>query len=59
MKEFFDIASKWDHFGQGLFFLIVIMSAISAFAFIFKMLAVMVRGWPPPECVQNDEEEEE
>ncbi len=55
MKEFMDIISRWDHFGQGVFFLIVISAVLCSVNYMFKMLAVVVRGWPP---VCEDEEEE-
>lgn len=54
MKEFFDIISKWEPFGQGLFFVIVICSLLGSVNYIFKMLAIVIRGWPP--VYEEDEE---
>jgi hypothetical protein len=48
MKEFFDIVAKWDHFGQGLFFLISLSMLFGAIVGVARYLAIMIQGWPPP-----------
>jgi hypothetical protein len=48
MEQFLSIVAKWDHFGQGIFFLIA-LGAILAFLHQCVFYAtVWMRGWPSP-----------
>jgi hypothetical protein len=47
MQEFWSIAAKWDHFGQGLFFLIVLAGLFVLFQQTVFYATVWLRGWPP------------
>ncbi len=51
-----DIIAKWDGLGQGLFLFLVLIGCLTSINFIAKMIAVVVRGWPPVEY-EDDEDE--
>ena len=47
MEPFWNMVSKWDHFGQGLFFILLAGGFFGMVTGVFRYLAVMFRGWPP------------
>lgn len=56
MKEFFDIVSGWTPIGQGLFFFFVICCVLFTVRYALMIIAVLFRGWPPPELEEVEEE---
>lgn len=56
MNQLLDIIGRWDHFGQAIFFLIVLGMLASMVGSVFKYIAVCFRGWPPCESEDSDDE---
>lgn len=55
MEKMIDMIGKWEPFGQGIFFLMVIGITSGTISELWKHCVVLVRGWPN----QNEEEEED
>ena len=53
MSQFWEIISKWEPFGQGIFFLSIFWAFCQAMVYTSKYIAVAIKGWP-----DNIEEEE-
>lgn len=48
MEQFLSIVSKWDHFGQGIFFLIALAAVLTCLHQCVFYTTVWFRGWPAP-----------
>ena len=46
MDKILDIISKWDHVGQGFFFLCVIGIIVGGIISLMKGLIILMRGYP-------------
>jgi hypothetical protein len=55
-EKLLDIISTWDHFGQGLFLILVLCILLASVNFIVKMFVVLLRGWPPKYGSEEKEE---
>ena len=57
MDKILDMIAKWEPFGQGIFFIIVVCCLLTTINYAVKMLVVLFRGWPLCECQTEDSEE--
>lgn len=55
MEILLDIMRNWPPIGQGLFLLILALFTYGGVVGVLKYMAVMVRGWPPQGCVEEEE----
>jgi len=46
MEHFWDIISKWEPLGQGVFFLIIVSVLVLLVKTAFFYVSVLLRGWP-------------
>jgi len=47
MDKLLDIIAQWQPLGQGIFLFFALVMVLATINFAFKMLVVLVRGWPP------------
>ena len=59
MTQILEMIAKWDHVGQGVFFLLVLGSIVGCITGICHYVAIWVRGWPPCAEELDDSEEDE
>jgi hypothetical protein len=59
MNRLFDMMGTWPPLGQGVFLLLLTTMTYGTAVGIVKYLTVMVRGWPPPGCEVEQENEEQ
>lgn len=58
MDKILDIISKWDHVGQGFFFLVVLGMGVGLIKLVFDGLVILCRGHAPCTCKKTDEEDD-
>ena len=58
-EGFWQMVHGWDPFGQGIFFLIVIVGFFNLILYVSRYVAVMFRGWPPYSIWHNYNREDD
>lgn len=59
LSKLLDMVSKWDYFGQALFFLIILSGLSTLVVALGNQLVILVRGYPPVPPVDDEEEIED
>ena len=57
MDKLLDIIAQWQPLGQGIFLFFALVMVLATINFAFKMLVVLVRGWPPVESEEKETED--
>jgi hypothetical protein len=57
MDKLLDIISKWEPFGQGLFFLLLAGMVIGGVCALARYFVALFRGWPPSGTPMPEDEE--
>lgn len=58
MDKILDMMKEWSPIGQGLFLLFVLGMSFSFINGLFRCFVALFRGWPPPECECEEDDEE-
>lgn len=48
-EKILEMIAKWEPFGQGVFFVFLVLVALSVVLMVARYAVVLFRGWPPIE----------